>query len=66
MNRRTELAEEISQGIPTEKEVKRRHVNPHRNLERDLKGLKAKKLEYVILSSLAGEETNTSFLQKEA
>jgi hypothetical protein len=65
MKRRTELQEEIRESMPTEKEVKKRHVNPYRNLEKEQRGLKEKKLEYVVLSHLAGEESNTSFLQRE-
>ena len=65
MQRREALKDEIRESIPTEKEVKKRHVNPFRNLEKEQKGLKEKKLEYIVLSHLAGEESNTSFLQKE-
>jgi hypothetical protein len=65
IQRRTALQEEIRESIPTEKEVKKRHVNPFRNYEKEQKGLKEKKLEYIVLSHLAGEESNTSFLQKE-
>jgi hypothetical protein len=66
MERRKALAEEIRESMPTEKEVKKRHINPYRQLEKEQKGLKEKKLEYIVLSHLAGEESNTSFLQKES
>jgi hypothetical protein len=67
MKRREEIQAMISDAMPTEKDVQRRRVNPHRVLEMEKKkGLGKLKLEYQVLSHLAEEESNTKFLQKEA
>jgi hypothetical protein len=66
MKRREELKEMISQGIPTSRDVEKRRVNPHRiATDEKVKGLGKLKTEFQILSHLAGEESNTKFLQRE-
>ena len=64
--RRSELAEKIADGMPSRKDVRLRRVNPHMNLRREKKeGLGEMKKEYIIISRAMGEESNTSFLQKD-
>ena len=64
--RRDELAKEISDGMPTRDDVRKRRVNPHANLRREKQeGLEAKKNEYRIISRALGEESNVGFLQKD-
>jgi hypothetical protein len=65
MERRSSIAEEITAATPTRKDVAKRKVNPFTVLKREKSGLEEKKREYVILSRLAGEESNTSFLQRD-
>ena len=66
MKRRTKLGEEIADATPTYKDVKRRRVNPFTVLKNEKnKGLEEKKREYTVISRLAGEESNTSFLQRD-
>lgn len=65
MKRRSELAEEISAATPTLKDVQKRRVNPFTTLKKEKTGLEEKKREFIVLSRLAGEESNISFLQKE-
>lgn len=65
LERRTKLADEITNATPTRSDKKKRIVNPHRVLQREKSGLQEMKTEYIIISRLAGEESNTSFLQKD-
>jgi hypothetical protein len=65
VNRRKELAEEISNGMPSRKDVKDRRVNPHRVLKDEKSGLGEKKKEFIVLSRLMEEESNVSFLQRD-
>ena len=66
MKRRDELKEIIAQGLPTTKDKEKKRVNPHRLYEDEKKkGLGKLKTEFQILSHLAGEESNTKFLQKD-
>jgi hypothetical protein len=65
MKRRESLAEEIRETMPTQEASRKRKVNPHKVLKDEKSGLEDKKKEYIILSRLAGEDSNTSFLQKE-
>lgn len=62
---RNELAEKISAGLPTREDERMRRVNPHRRLREEKGGLESMKRQYVIVSRALGEESNTSFLQKE-
>lgn len=65
-DRRKELAEKISAGMPSRKDVKDRRVNPHANLRREKQeGLEKMKQEYKIISRALGEESNVSFLQRD-
>jgi len=63
--RRDELAKDISDSMPSRKDVQKRRVNPHRIAKMEKGGLGQKKLEYVVISRLLGEESNTSFLQRD-
>jgi hypothetical protein len=63
--RRTTLAEEISESTPKLSDVKKRRVNPFTTLKKEKSGLEDKKLEYMVISRLAGEESNISFLQRD-
>ena len=65
MKRRDALAEEITAATPTMADVKKRRVNPFTTLKKEKGGLEEKKREYIVLSRLAGEESNISFLQRE-
>lgn len=65
LERRTKLAEEITAATPTRSEKQKKIVNPHRVLQKEKGGLQDMKTEYIVLSRLAGEESNTSFLQKD-
>jgi gas vesicle protein len=65
MERRTTLAEEIRETMPTEENVRKRRVNPHKVLVTEKSGLEDKKKEFIVLSRLAGEDSNVRFLQKE-
>ena len=65
MKRREALAEEITAAMPTQDAVRKRKVNPHRVLQTEKSGLEDKKKEYIVLSRLAGEESNVQFLQRE-
>lgn len=65
MKRRDALAEEITAATPTLKDVQKRRVNPFTTLKKEKGGLEDKKREYIVLSRLAGEESNISFLQRE-
>jgi len=66
MKRREELAVEISAAMPTEKDVMKRRVNPHLNLHREKSGLENKKREFMVISRLAGEDSNIAHLQRES
>ena len=68
--RRKELAEEISNSMPSRKDVNKKRVNPFRNLKKEKSGLEAKKKEYIIISKAmqaAGHDvdSNISFLEKD-
>jgi hypothetical protein len=65
MERRTALAGEISESMPSRESVRKRIVNPHSVLKKEKGGLEDKKKEFIILSRLAEEESNVSFLQKD-
>jgi hypothetical protein len=65
MKRRDVLAEEIRESMPTQEAARKRRVNPHKVLKDEKAGLEDKKKEYIVLSRLAGEDSNVSFLQKE-
>jgi hypothetical protein len=66
MKRREALAEEIREGMPSATDVTKKRVNPYRIHENEKKkGLGEKKLEYQVLSHLAGEESNTGYLQRD-
>lgn len=66
MKRREMLAEEIAGETPSRESVKKRLINPHTTLRKEKNGgLEVKKKEYIILSRLAGEESNVTFLQKD-
>lgn len=65
LERRSALAEEIAAATPTRSEKKKKVVNPHRVLMQEKNGLGEKKKEYIIISRLAGEESNTAFLQRD-
>jgi hypothetical protein len=63
--RRETLAKEIAASMPSREAVKKKTVNPHANLKKEKGGLEDKKREFVILSRLGEEESNTSFLQRD-
>jgi len=68
--RRTELAEEIKAATPSRKDIKRRHVNPHKVIRMEKDGLERKKQEYIIISRAmrtAGHDVDSdvSFLERE-
>jgi hypothetical protein len=65
MKRREALKEEIRESMPTQEAARKRKVNPHKVLKDEKAGLEDKKREYIVLSRLAGEDSNVSFLQKE-
>jgi len=65
IERRKKLAEEISKTMPSRDAVKKKIVNPFSVLKKEKSGLEEKKREYIILSRLAGEESNVSFLQRD-
>lgn len=65
MKRRAELAEEIRETMPALSDTKKRRVNPHKVIQREKSGFEDKKKEYIVLSRLAGEESNISYLQKD-
>jgi len=65
MKRRDALAEEIRESMPTQESVRKRKVNPFKVLQKEKSGLEDKKKEFIVLSRLAGEDSNVSFLQKE-
>lgn len=66
LERRTSLAEEITAKTPTRADRKKRIVNPHRVLQEEKQGgLQEKKTEYIVLSRLAGEESNVSYLTRD-
>jgi len=66
MARREALKEEIANGMPTLTDVKKRRVSPHAVLRKEKKeGLEDKKREFMVISKLAGEESNVSFLQRD-
>ena len=65
MDRRKELAKEITAETPTRDDVAKRKVNPHRTLQKEKGGLQEKKTEYIVISRLAGEESNVSYLKKD-
>jgi hypothetical protein len=65
MKRREVIGEEIKENTPTKKDVRERRVSPHLVLRKEKTGLEDKKREYIVISRLAGEESNVSFLQKE-
>ena len=66
IERRNKLKEEISSGLPTRADVKKRHVNPHKIARMEKEGFGVKKQEYIVLSRLAEEDSNVSFLQKDS
>ena len=66
LERRTTLAEEIAEATPTRADKKKGIVNPHRVLMAEKGGLQDKKTEFIVLSRLAGEESNVGFLQKDS
>ena len=68
--RRKELAQDIKRGTPSRSDVKKRHVNPFTvaKIEKGVggkPGLGALKREYIVISRALGEESNTSFLQRD-
>ena len=68
--RRKELAEEIKAATPSRKDIKRRHVNPHKVIRMEKDGLERKKQEYIIISRAmrtAGHDVDSdiSFLERE-
>jgi hypothetical protein len=63
--RRRELGKEIRAAMPSRKDVEKRRVNPHRVAKMEKEGLGEKKREYIIISRALGEESNTSFLQRD-
>jgi hypothetical protein len=65
IKRRAELAKDIRSAMPTRNDVSKRRVNPFKVLQTEKSGLEEKKREFVILSRLAGEDSNTSFLQRD-
>jgi hypothetical protein len=66
MKRRKELGKDISAAMPSRDAVKKKLVNPHKILKMEKQGgMEDKKREYIILSRLADEEANVSFLQSD-
>jgi len=65
MERRDALAEEIRETMPSRDAVRKKIVNPFSVLKKEKGGLEEKKREYIVLSRLAGEESNVSYLQKD-
>jgi hypothetical protein len=65
IKRREELAEDIRSAMPSRDSVNKRITNPFTVLKREKGGLEEKKKEYIVLSRLAGEESNVTFLQKD-
>lgn len=65
MKRREALAEEITGSMPSRDNVKKKTINPFSTLKKEKGGLEEKKREYIVLSRLAEEESNVSFLQKD-
>lgn len=65
MKRREELAAEISESMPKAVDIKKKRVNPFKVHQMEKAGLEDKKREYIVLSRLAGEDSNVGYLQKE-
>ena len=63
--RRKELGREIRAAMPSRKDVEKRRVNPYRVNKMEKEGLGEKKKEYIVISRILGEESNTSFLQRD-
>ena len=68
--RREELAEKISGSMPSSTDVRKKRVNPFRNLKKEKDGLEAMKQEYIIISKAmqaAGHDvdSNISYLEKD-
>lgn len=63
--RRKALEREIKRALPTRKDVEKRRVNPYRVAKMEKEGLGAMKKEYIVISRALGEESNTSFLQRD-
>lgn len=65
VKRRKELAKEIRGAMPSRKDVEKRRVNPYRVNKMEKSGLGELKKEYIVISRALGEESNTSFLQRD-
>lgn len=63
--RRNELAKTIRTAMPSRKDVEKRRVNPYRVAKMEKDGLGELKKEYIVISRALGEESNTSFLQRD-
>lgn len=63
--RREEIAEVIKEATPSRSDEMKRRVNPHAVLKNEKTGLGELRKEYVIISKAMGEESNTTFLQKD-
>jgi hypothetical protein len=53
------------ESMPTQEAARKRKVNPHKVLKDEKSGLEDKKKEFIVLSRLAGEDSNVAFLQRE-
>ncbi len=71
MKRRENIAEELAARMPTRQDIKDKRVNPYRQLENEklgnkkLQPLEGIKIEYAVLSKLAGEDGLSLNLQRE-
>ena len=65
VKRRIELGMEIKGAMPSKKDVEKHRVNPYRVAKMEKEGLGEKKKEYIVISRALGEESNTSFLQRD-
>jgi len=68
--RREELAGEIRAATPSRRDIKKRHVNPHKIIRMEKDGLERKKQEYIIISRAmrtAGHDVDSdiSFLERD-
>ena len=65
VKRRKQLEREIKSSLPSRKDVEKRRVNPYKVAKMEKGGLGAMKNEYIVISRALGEESNTSFLQRD-
>jgi len=65
LKRREALAEELRDSMPSRDAVRKKIVNPFSVLKKEKGGLEDKKREFIVLSRLAEEESNITYLQRD-